>query len=215
MQKQKPFKRRFPQQLKEPARRIIIGLTGSFGSGKSTVASIFRSSGAVIIDADRIAHAVIRPGNPAYRRIKKEFGSGILKEDKTIDRRKLALVVFGRKPLVSKLNALVHPQVIRGIGQRIKKARKGIVVIDAPLLFEAGMEKVADVLIVVNASQENQIQRIQKKSSLTRSAILKRTRSQIPLRQKVRRADFVIDNNGTVKETRKQVARIRRQLWRS
>lgn len=203
MPKQKPFN------------KIVIGLTGSFGSGKSTVASMFRSRGAIVIDADRIAHASIRPGRHAYRLIRKEFGSGILSNDKTINRRALGALVFSRKNLLARLNAIIHPSVIRAIDRGIAQARTGIVVVDAPLLFEAGLEKKADVLIVVRASQKNQIKRIQKKSSLTRLAIVKRIQSQIPLRQKARRADFVIDNDGTVKETRKQVARIRRQLWRS
>jgi dephospho-CoA kinase len=198
-----------------PSERIVIGLTGSFGSGKSTVASIFRSQGAVVFDADKIVHRLIAPGTPVYRRVVREFGTGILHSDKSINRHTLGVLVFGKKSLLVRLNAIIHPEVIRIISKGLKRVRQGIAVIDAPLLFEAGLEKKADVLIVVKASRQNQIRRVQKRSSLATSAIVKRIRSQIPLCQKLGRADFVIDNDGTISETRKQVARIRRQLWRS
>ena len=202
MRKPKLFKRKD---------KIVVGLTGSFGSGKSTVASFFKAMGAAVIDADRISHEITLPGNLAYRRIIAEFGAGILNADTTINRPALACLVFGRKPLACRLNAIIHPVVIRMIAARIKKIRKGVIIVDAPLLFEAGMEKSTDCVVVVKASQVNQVRRIQKKSSLTTSAILKRIQSQIPLREKVRRADFVIDNNGTTKKTKKQVE----EIWKS
>lgn len=198
-----------------PSDRIVIGLTGSFGSGKSTVASLFRSLGAAVIDADEIAHAVSRPGTAVWRRITREFGAGILNDDKSINRHRLGALVFGKKRLLTRLNTIVHPAVIRAINHGLGKVRRGMVVVDAPLLFEAGLEKKVDVLVVVKASRRVQVERIKKKSSLARSAIVRRIQSQIPLRQKIKRADFVIDNNGTVHETKKQVARIRRLLWRS
>jgi len=196
-------------------KKIVLGLTGSFGSGKTTVAGIFRSYGAKVIDADRIAHSVIRPGTGVYRAIANAFGRGIFKKNKSVNRKKLAAIVFNDLGSLKRLNKAVHPEVIRIIKKKISLIPSGIIVLDAPLLIEKGLEKIADKLIVVDITGQKQIERLQKKIGADKPDILKRIKAQIPLRDKVRLADFVIDNSGSKKGTRRQVQKIRRLLWRS
>jgi dephospho-CoA kinase len=189
----------------------IIGLTGSFGTGKTFVASIFRSLGAKVIDADRIAHGVIRKGNPEYKRIVKSFGKEILNEKKEIDRAKLGAVVFSNTALLRELNRIVHPSVIKEIRRSIRNAgKKDIVVIDAPLLIEASLDKFIDKLIVVKCQKRRQIERCREKFCLQKKEILRRIESQIPLKKKMKMADLVIDNSLTRSRTREQA----RKAWR-
>ena len=189
----------------------IIGLTGSFGTGKTFVASIFRSLGAKVIDADRIAHGVIRKGNPEYKRIVKSFGKEILNEKKEIDRAKLGAVVFSNAALLRELNRIVHPSVIKEIRRSIRNAgKKDIVVIDAPLLIEASLDKFIDKLIVVKCQKRRQIERCREKFCLQKKEILRRIESQIPLKKKMKMADLVIDNSLTRSRTREQA----RKAWR-
>lgn len=196
-------------------KQIILGLSGSFGSGKSTVARIFRAFGAYIIDADKLAHNCISPGTSAYKRIIRVFGKDILNKNKAIERRKLAALVFNNRNLLLRLNDIVHPQVIRTIKSKIKSSRAKIIVLDAPLLLEAGLRGIVDKLIVVKITREKQIERIQDKTSLDKADILKRIKSQIPLSRKARLADFIIDNSATLRETKKQIEQIRRLLWKN
>jgi len=203
------------KRQKQDKKQIILGLTGSFGSGKTTVARIFRSFGAYIIDADKLAHNCISPGTSAYKRIIRVFGRDILNKNKAIDRRKLAAIVFNNRNLLLRLNNIVHPQVIRTIKSKIKSSRAKIIVLDAPLLLEAGLRKIVDKLIVVKITREKQIKRIQDKTSLDKADILKRIKSQISQNVKSRFANFVIDNSATLQETKKQAERIRRLLWKN
>lgn len=194
--------------------KIVIGLTGGFGCGKTTVAGIFRSCGAKIVDADKIAHEVIRPASAIYTKIIRAFGTGILKKNKAIDRERLAGDVFGHKDALKKLNNIVHPEVIRIIKKEIKASAAKLVVLDAPLLIEAGLLGLTDKLVVVSLSRRKQTERIINRTSLARADISKRIKAQIPLAYKIRMADFIIDNNGTIGQTRKQVAKIWRLLWK-
>jgi len=195
--------------------KLILGVTGSFGSGKTTVAKMLAAFGGYHIDADSIAHSLLRPGNKIYRRIIRVFGSAILKNDRSIDRHKLAALIFSRKNLLKKLESIVHPEVIRIIKIRIRRCRKQVVILDAPLLIEAGLKNWADKLIVVKLAQAQQLKRIGKKRRLDRREILSRIRAQLPLQNKIRLADFVIDNNGTLRETKRQVSQIRRMWWKN
>ncbi|MDI6758460.1 MAG: dephospho-CoA kinase [Candidatus Omnitrophota bacterium] len=231
------MQRRFQNKKKLPLRfkagqSFIIGLTGGFGAGKTTVAGIFKSLGAAVIDADKIAHGLIDPAffkkkagsiqakqgiyrEDGYKKIISAFGKDILDENGVLDRPRLGKIVFSSRKLLKKLNRIIHPQVIRIIRKEIKHALPKLIVIDAPLLIESGINKIADILIVVKASQGKQIKRIQKRSSLSRQNILRRIKCQIPLRDKLRLADFIIDNNGSLKKTKKQVKEVWRRLWKS
>ncbi|MBU4099695.1 dephospho-CoA kinase, partial [Patescibacteria group bacterium] len=149
-------------------KRIILGITGSFGSGKTTVAGIFRSLGAKIIDADKIAHRLIKPRNKIYKKIIDTFGRDILNKNRVIDREKLARIVFNNKLLLKRLNRIIHPEVIGVIKEKIKKYPGKVIILDVPLLIEAGLEKIVDKLIVVTITREEQIKRICKKTGLNR-----------------------------------------------
>ncbi|MCM8795146.1 MAG: dephospho-CoA kinase [Candidatus Omnitrophica bacterium] len=193
-------------------KKIIIGITGSFGSGKTTVARIFSRYGAKVIDADKIAHRLIQQDQRVYKRIVHTFGEGILKKDKSIDRKKLARLVFTKKNFLEKLNQIMHPEIIRLIKKDIRNVKKGFVVLDAPLLLEAGLRTMVDKLIVVKINRRKQIQRLRRKTTLTPQEILKRINSQMPLRYKAKIADFVIDNSGNLSQTRSQINKIMSQL---
>ena len=197
-------------------KKIILGLTGGFGTGKSTVAGILAGYGVRIVDADKINHSLISPGTLTYKKIIKVFGRNILKNNNSaIDRKKLGRIVFSDPKALKQLCGITHPAVIREVKRQIKSARNGIVAVDAPLLIEAGLDSLVDKLIVVNLSRGRQLKRLVQKTSLSRPEILKRIRAQLSLKSKVRLADFVIDNGGTIAKTRKQVALIWRLLWRS
>lgn len=193
-------------------KKIILGVTGSFGSGKTTVSVFFKTFGAKVIDADKLAHESILPKGRCYKKIIVSFGKGILRSDGTIDRPKLGSIVFGNKKLLKELSNIIHPEVIKKMENIIKKSKTKIIVLDIPLLIESGLEKLVDKLIVVKINRREQLKRIRNKTALSRKDILKRIDSQIPLRVKTRLADFIIDNSATVEETKKQTRKIMKQL---
>lgn len=195
--------------------KIIIGLTGSFGSGKSAVAGIFASFGAKIIDADKIAHSCLKRGSRIYKKVILAFGPQVIGKNKEIDRGILGKIVFNDESKLKKLNSLIHPEIIRVIKKKIGSLKKGVIILDAPLLLEAGLRKRVDKLVVVTAGKNRQLKRLLKKTALSRADILKRIKSQISQKMKLRVANFRIDNSGTLKETRKRVEEIRRKLWKS
>lgn len=202
--------------VKKPNKRIILGITGSLGSGKSTVAKMFRESGAAVIDADKIGHSLLKPGSRAYQKIIRHFREGILRRDGSIDRRKLASLVFKDEEKLKRLNRIMHPEIIRAIKTRVSSSKPGVLVLDAPLLIESGLQGLVDKLIVVKINRMKQLKRISlRKAPLSDKQALRRIKAQMPLKDKIRLADFVIDNNGTLSQTRKQVGQIRRLLWRS
>ncbi len=193
----------------------ILGLTGSFGTGKTLVASLFKRLGAEIIDADRIAHDVIKKNSSAYKKIIIVFGKGVLAKNGNIDRSKLAAIVFGNRKELRKLNRIVHPEVIRKIKEDMRKLGDAkAVVIDAPLLVEAKVTGMVDKLVVVKASRTNQVDRCVKKFKMKKEDVLRRIENEIPLKTKIVMADFVVSNDGRKSETKKQVEEIWRRLWR-
>ena len=195
--------------------RLIVGVTGSFGTGKTTVAGIFRSLGAKVLDADKLAHASLDKGSRSHKDIVQAFGRGVLGPKGDIDRKKLAALAFRDKRLLRKLCGIVHPAVIDRIKSEVLK-NKGCraIVIDAPLLIEAGLNRMVDLLLVVKASQANQVKRCAAKFKMTKGEVLGRIRNQMPLKEKLKKADFVIYNDGSKKKTKKQVLNIWRRLWR-
>jgi len=176
---------------------ILVGLTGGVATGKSTVAKMFRRCGAIIIDADELARTVVQPGKPAWGEIVRAFGTGILNPDRTIDRHALGTIVFHDKKKLRRLERIIHPRVAREqnrLSRRAaKKDPKAIVIYDVPLLFETGIDKRVDKIIVVTADRETQIARLKKRNGLTRAEALRRIKSQMPLSKKARLADIVMD----------------------
>lgn len=194
----------------------VIGITGSFGTGKTFVASIFRSLGAKVLDADRIAHRTIRKEESAYRKIVKIFGKGILDARRNIKRRALAEIAFRDKKRLAALNGIIHPEVIKFIKERIRASGEDdVIIIDAPLLAEARLTGMVDTLIVVKASRRRQIERCVKKHRMARADVMRRIENQIPIKEKIKLADFVIDNDGPKSRTRKQAIKIWKEIvWR-
>ncbi|MBI5144767.1 MAG: dephospho-CoA kinase [Candidatus Omnitrophica bacterium] len=192
-------------------KKIVLGITGSFGSGKTTVAKIFSSFGAKVIDADRIVHKLIRPKSKIYQKIVASFGKDILEERNGINRKVLARIVFNHKRLLKKLNRIIHPEVIRILKDEIRKSTAKIIVLDAPLLIEAGLVGLVDKLIVVKINRKTQINRLARKG-FSKQDVLRRIKAQLPLADKVRWADFVIDNSGRLKETKKEVEKILKEV---
>ncbi len=194
----------------------IIGVTGGFGTGKTTVAGQFKDKGAVVLDADEIAHKVTSRNGGAYKKVVKVFGKGILKRNKEIDRRRLGKLTFNNKGLLKKLCAIIHPPVIKTMRQELQKLKKenpaSVVILDVPLLIEADMLKMVDKLIVVNTKRRLQIKRCREKTGLGREEILARIKSQMPIKEKIGFSDFLIDNNGTRKETERKVKKIWEQI---
>lgn len=182
------------------AAMILIGLTGGVATGKSTVAQMFKQCGAVVIDADILARAVVQPDKPAWRGIVRTFGKKVLNPDRTINRQALGSIVFRYPAKRHRLERIIHPRVARE-QQRLTReaARKdptAVVLYDVPLLFEAGIDKRVQKIIVVTADQQTQIARLKKRNGLSRAEALRRIRSQMPIAKKARMADLVID--GTV-----------------
>lgn len=203
------------KRQEEQHKKLILGVTGGFGTGKSTVAGFLKSKITKIIDADRIAHQLINPGTAVYRKIVSFFGKGVLGVGKKIDRAKLAKLVFDDPRLLSKLNAILHPAVIKIIRKEIKSSKKNLIVLDVPLLFEAGLRSLVDKVVVVKAKRKAQLGRLEKSRSLKEKDILKRINAQMPLLDKVRLADFVIDNSGSIVKTKAKVLMLRRMLWKN
>jgi dephospho-CoA kinase len=190
---------------------IIVGLTGSVGTGKSTVTNFFRELGAYIIDWDELAREVTRPHSKAWKEIVEHFGKGILNDDLTIKRQKLADIVFSDKGKVAKLNQIVHPEVFKEderITNEIKSLDPDALIIkDIPLLFEVAHPIFVDKIIVVSASEQTQLRRLEEKG-MSREDARNRIKSQLPLEKKIKAADFVINNDGPPEETKRQVEEI-------
>jgi len=192
----------------------VIGLTGGFKTGKSTVTRMLLELGAEVIDADKLAHKALKPDSSTYKKIIKEFGEKFLDDEGRINRRKLAKLVFSNKEKLNLLNSIIHPYVIDKVKEKIYRTKQSnpntIVIVDAPLLYEAGMQNMMDKIIVVSATKNKQIQRARQTTSLSKYEVKRRIESQLPLSKKEKLANIVIENNGTLEDTRNQV----KKMWK-
>lgn len=192
---------------------IVIGLTGGIASGKSVVVNEFKRLGAKVIDADRIAHQVLQVNQKVKKEVIHSFGKEILKKNKAIDRKKLGKIVFADKKKLSLLNRIIHPPVITEIKKCIIRYQSPnthyrVVILDAPLLFEAKITNLADIIIVVFASRELQLQRLRERNKLTQKEAEQRIYAQGEIRKKIKFADFVIKNTQDLSFLRKQIKKI-------
>jgi dephospho-CoA kinase len=195
---------------------LRVGLTGGLASGKSFVGHALVSLGCQLIEADALGHQVLLPGAEAYDAVVAEFGAEILDSERRIDRRKLGAIVFGQPVLLEKLSRLVHPAV-RAREERIFAAAgradpRAIVVVEAAILVETGSYKKFDRLIVAVCSLEQQMERAMKRDGLTREEVTARLSRQLPLEEKVRVADYVIDTSGTKENTMEQTRVVHNSL---
>lgn len=200
---------------------LRVGLTGGIASGKSLVSKTFVELGAYCIDADEIAHELMTPGEAVYDEIVKSFGGEILNADKSVNRAKLAELAFDkRKPRIYELNRLIHPGVIeryeKWMDQIGTREPEAIAILEAALLLEAGLRRRFDEIIVVTCKPQQRIERWAASHNLdpdtARNEVTRRMMAQAPVEAKIQAADFVIDNSGSVEETRKQAEDVYRKL---
>ncbi|OCA91354.1 dephospho-CoA kinase [Bacillus sp. FJAT-27225] len=187
---------------------LTIGLTGGIASGKSTVSQMCLDLGLPVIDADVEARLAVEPGEPAYEKIATSFGEGILLPDGRLDRPALGAIVFNDEEKRLLLNSIVHPEVRkRMIAKKEAAINAGAstVILDIPLLFESKLEYMADKTIVVFVDPEVQLERLMERNAFSQKEAEVRIGSQMPLQEKAKRADAVIDNNGGLDETKRQL----------
>lgn len=190
---------------------LLIGLTGGIASGKTTVAGMLGRQGAVVLDADQIAREVVSPGRPAWREITARFGDAVIAADGSVDRARLGELVFNDPSLLRELNAIVHPRVGQELASRTDEIRRrqpeAVLIYDVPLLIEAGMQNAVDLVLLVYVSPDVQLKRLRERDGFSEEEALARIGSQMPLDDKRKYADAVIDNSGSLEETAGQVRR--------
>jgi len=197
---------------------LNVGLTGGIASGKSTVAAMLVEEGAFHIDFDILAHEVEKPDMPVWRAIIDAFGPEIRNKDGTINRAGLGTIVFADQKKMAQLNAIVHPAVLAAWRRQLEEIKKekvdAIVLSDVPLLIEAGMKQMVDVVLLVYISPEIQLRRLMDRNGYTREEALSRLRAQMPIQDKLACADLIVNNEGSRDDTRKQVVTVWRELVR-
>ena len=189
----------------------IIGLTGGIACGKTTVADMLKELGASIIDADAISHELTAPGGEALPGIREAFGRLVFFPDGTLDREVLGALVFSNEAERESLNKVTHPLILNRLKEDIETCRKMgalIVVLDVPLLFEVGAEKLVDLTVCTTSPEEVQIERMRTRSGLGREQAIKRIQSQMPLSEKEARADVVLDTNKPIDELQQEVLKL-------
>lgn len=195
---------------------LRVGLTGSIATGKSLVSRYLQELGAHNIDYDQLSRAVVEPDLPAWQDIVGYFGEGILQPDRKLDRTKLGKIVFSDEAKRKKLESFIHPRVYAEANQQekafVESDPHAMVVHEVPLLFEVGRDRVMDKTVVVYASEDNQLKRLMARDGMSEEDARSRIKSQMSVEDKRRRADYVIDNNGTMEETKRQVQDLYRKL---
>ena len=198
-----------------PKRRcIVIGLTGGYGSGKTTVSGMFEALGAKVVSADTLAHEVLLKESDAWQEIVREFGEDILGSNGEIDRSRLGEVVFSDVDKRKRLESIVHPAVIRRLhkeADRFRKTCEGVLILEVPLLIETSSTWLVDKVIVVKAEQDTQITRLQKRYGICREDAIHRIETQVPLSEKISHADWIVDTDCSLDNTENEVA----SIWRS
>ncbi|MFQ5925763.1 MAG: dephospho-CoA kinase [Dehalococcoidia bacterium] len=190
----------------------VIGLTGGIGSGKSVVSQFLAELGAVIIDADEIGHRAFKPDTEVWREVVAAFGKQIITANGAIDREKLGTIVFGNAEARARLNQIMHPRMYDMVKTRLEEYRRQgvrVVVLEAPLLLEAGWTSLADEVWVTTAAEATVLKRLKKRTGLSEPESLARIRSQLPTEKRIRHANVVIDTDCDLDELRSKV----RERW--
>jgi dephospho-CoA kinase len=190
------------------SRSLVVGVTGGIGSGKSEVCRIFRSLGAYVISADDLAKQLMETNASLKRDITMSFGDDAYTAGGKLNRRKLADEIFSDHQKKAALDSIVHPYVLRGLRDLIreKSASYRIIVIEAALIYEAGAERLMDVVVVVDADREKRFRRVMQRDGVSRADVLRRANAQMSQREKTRRADFVVLNNDDLASLRSKVS---------
>ncbi len=190
---------------------MIIGLTGSIASGKSTVANFLKKQGYPVVDADEIARLVVEPGSPVLKTIESVFGADVIKEDGSMDRAKMGKLIFDDNKKREQLNTIIHPAIRKElIAQKEAQLAAGAetVILDIPLLFENNLHDYVEKILVVAVTPEVQKERLMSRNQFSEQEAESRIASQLPMEIKKQGADAVIDNNGELAETEQQVVDI-------
>jgi dephospho-CoA kinase len=194
---------------------LVIGLTGGIASGKSTVSTMFKEMNIPVVDADVEARLAVMKGEAAYVQIIDTFGKDILLEDGEIDRQKLGSIIFHQEEKRKLLNEIVHPEVRKRMIGQVEEAQlneEEVIVLDIPLLFESKLTYMAEKTILVYVDYDIQLERLMKRNSLSIDDAKARIQSQMPLNEKMKLADAVINNNGSIEETKKQLINVLTQF---
>lgn len=186
---------------------VIVGLTGGIAMGKTTISQFLKSKAIPVVDADQIAHEILTVDEVKVK-LMDTFGESILDKNQNIDRRKLGPIVFNDQRQLEKLNIIVQPYIRTEIVRQLDNfSASKVIVLDAPVLFEQGYEKMVDYLMVIKTSAQIQVERLMQRDSLNEIDAQKRIQAQMPIEEKVKKADIVIDTSGTIEETRSQVVK--------
>ena len=197
---------------------VIVGLTGGVASGKSTVSHVFGEAGAHLIDVDQVARELLQPKTPSWRDVVQAFGTEILEKDGSIQRRKLRALVFSDPEVRKRLDGILHPRIKEEVRRRIEKIRQenpeAIVVIDAPLLVETGGHRETDEVVVVIATEAQQVERLKRRDGVSEEQARQILAAQMPVAEKAKVADFIIRNDGSPEETRQRAREVFQVLKR-
>ena len=197
---------------------LLVGLTGSIATGKSTVSAMFRTLGCVVLDADVLAREVVEPGEPALAQIVEEFGREVLQPDGTLDRKRLGAIVFGDPARRKRLEQITHPAIrdrfLRHLAELEARGFDGIVLWDAPVMIETGGHRAMEKLVVVATDEATQQARLQARDGIDAVEAARKIGSQMPVAEKAKLADYVIDNAGDRAATEARVREVHAALLR-
>ena len=200
---------------KEMTHMLVVGLTGGIAAGKSTVSRLFQDLGLPVICADELAREVVEPGAPALDDIRRIFGADVIDEAGGLDRAAMARVVFQHPSKRKLLEDIIHPRVAEAKDKRLQELQRAghrIALVDVPLLYETGWERVFDLVIVVYVPPQIQLERLIQRDAMSPKEAQSRLDAQMPIDDKRQRADRVVDNSGTLEETTDQIHRIWEEL---
>ena len=197
--------------MSQLSHKLVIGVTGGFGSGKSTVLGFFRGLGARVLDSDQLAHEVLEKGHPLFDRVADLFPGAVLADGSSLDRSKVAAAVFGDPVKRKALEAIVHPYVRKRIEEEIGRAKEKIVMVEVPLLFESGFDAFCDRTLAIEAEEDAVDRRLQAKGFKPDEITARRT-AQMSAREKSKKADFVISNSGDLNTTRREAEALWQRL---
>ena len=210
---------RLRRKLPDNGRTIVLGITGGIACGKSLICHFFRKLGAAVLSADELAREAVRPGEEAFKKIVAHFGKEILTAEGTIDRARLAEKIFLTPAERQQLNQITHPAIGHLADRRIRELRQDpevpLIIYEAPLLFEAKAEARVDLVLVVATTPEQQLERLMRRDNLSREEAIQRIFAQMPLAEKVSRADILVENNAPPEETQKLIGDIFTKLTAS
>ena len=187
---------------------LKIGLTGSIGTGKSTVSKLLRERGIAVIDADLLAREIVKKGQECLNDLKNVFGNQVLTIDGELDRKKLGQIVFSDDSKLELLNSVTHPHIRRRMKAQmneLESKNNKVIVLDVPLLFEAKMEDLVDIILVVFVKEEIQIKRIMERDNCTQEEAIRIIKTQISQQDKISKSDYTIDNSGTIEELKEKL----------